>query len=125
MNIYDCDQCGLCCEQLIIEADLIDAVREPRIAHLCVLMNGHGAIRLEDACFSIACGQTRPCPFGSRGPDGKHKCDIYATRPGVCVSFQAGSAKCQELRAAYGRVPLPPRPAVSLVDRIRAIGVDE
>ena len=28
---YECDCCGACCKALIVEADVIDVLREPRI----------------------------------------------------------------------------------------------
>ena len=29
--LYVCDCCGLCCQQLLIEADALDVLREPQI----------------------------------------------------------------------------------------------
>lgn len=119
--VYDCDRCGLCCEKLIIEASLADALREQRIAAECQHMDGHGRVRLVDSCFSIACGEARPCPFASRDADRRHTCGIYPTRPDVCVQFQAGSSQCRDLRARHGLDPLAPRPAASLLDRIAVV----
>lgn len=107
MIAYDCDQCGACCEQLIVEAGLEDALREPLIAETARLLNGKGKIPLADACFGLACGKAQPCPFGDR-VDGKHVCHIYPTRPGVCVQFQAGSRQCQMAREWAHLPPLQP-----------------
>ena len=33
----ECLRCGACCRSLIVEAELLDALREPRIAEVCGL----------------------------------------------------------------------------------------
>lgn len=120
---YECDQCGACCEGLIVEAQLSDGLREPRIVEKCKLMDGHGKLPILDAAYSIACGATQPCPFASRD-NGKHRCGIYPTRPEVCVSFMAGGVKCRELRAERKLPPLVGRAAVTTNERVMAVAVE-
>ena len=109
MPRFECDQCGACCQgTLIVEADAIDVLREPRL----IDADRHHAgkpiaqvvneIQNEWKAVIIACG--RPCAF--LGTD-KH-CTIYPTRPSVCVGLQAGDEQCQEARAAAGIPPLLP-----------------
>jgi len=78
---------------LIIEADVLDALREPRIAERCQ------AFKDSDG-FMVACGKTHPCPFLADG-----KCGIYPTRPNVCVAFEPGEEQCDMAREMAG---LPP-----------------
>lgn len=113
--VFYCDAgCSLCCRKLIVEADPLDVLREPRIGQECKAMDGHGKIPLTDSVWALAC--VDPCVF----LDG-HRCSIYATRPNVCVSFEAGGKKCQELRKADGRPPLQPTPQEATVEnRLRA-----
>ncbi|ODU02548.1 MAG: hypothetical protein ABS79_00290 [Planctomycetes bacterium SCN 63-9] len=98
----ECDRCGLCCRQLIIEIAHVDVVREPRLLPPATrLLDGNGAISYEsdwDKEYGLACGSSHPCPMLAE--DGL--CSIYPTRPNVCVSFEAGSAQCEELREAAG-----------------------
>ena len=104
MPRYECDKCGACCKgNLIVEADEIDVMREPRLieadrhyAPLGVLRNDMGRAVI------ISCGEA--CPF--LGAD--NFCSIHPTRPNVCVAFEAGDKQCQEARAAEGLPPLPP-----------------
>lgn len=101
--VYDCDQCGACCRHLIIECEHADALREPRIAAEAKLMDGHGKIPLVDAAWRLNGEKTDngfPCVF--LGAD--NRCGIHATRPHVCVNFQAGSDQCQQARH-YARLP--------------------
>lgn len=126
VDYFECDRCGACCEQLIIEAELSDAIREPRIAKECDLLDGRGRLPLADAKFSIACGKSAPCPFASRDAAGLHTCGIYPTRPHECVVFQAGSEKCQRSRREVGLPELKPvrRPA-TLPFRLHVLARDE
>ncbi len=101
VELYECDGCALCCRQLIVEAEPLDVIREPKIAARCFHLNSGGrgvSLHVLETTWSIACGETQPCPF--LGAD--NRCGIYPTRPNVCVSFMAGSEKCQELREANG-----------------------
>lgn len=104
---YECDQCGACCKgTLIIEADYLDARREPRLLDLQI-----GPYRVtqceleeEEKVALLACGRDRPCRCLGRD----NRCTIYPTRPNACVAFEAGSRQCQGARAELGIEPLPP-----------------
>ena len=108
---YECDQCGACCNgSLIVEADEIDLMREPRLIEAEPSLAGQPVAQVlerlqDDIGFSIlvACGPNRPCPFLA-----DKKCSIYPTRPNVCVAMQAGDEQCQEARKATGLEPLAP-----------------
>lgn len=112
MPLYECDKCGACSEHLIVEADEVDVLREPRLlqadphyAHLSV--DAVVARFQEDFGLGIliACGPARPCPFLGRD---KH-CTIYPTRPNDCVAMLAGDEQCQAARQAAGLPPLLPK----------------
>lgn len=118
---YVCDQCGACCRNLIIEAELEDVLREPRIASECKLLNGNGKLRIIESQYMIACGKTAPCPFDVITESGGSQCSIYPTRPNVCVGFVAGSQKCQESRERSG---LPPLAMVEGDDELQAAILD-
>lgn len=95
MSEFACDFCGACCRVLIIEANWIDAAREPRLLS-CV--SGH-AIQLSDLedgsrCVVLYDPNTHCCPF--LGDD--NRCGIYPTRPIDCVAVVPGDAKCQQSR---------------------------
>lgn len=115
---YECERCGACCRHWIVEADLVDVLREPRIAAECALMDGYGKLPLDsDSVWMIACGPSESCPF-QRG----NECDIYPTRPSECVAFSPGSLKCAECRTAAGLRPLVERESDgSLMDRCRNV----
>jgi Fe-S-cluster containining protein len=102
---YVCDQCGLCCQHLLVEAGAIDVLREPRIDVERPSGKLAPSLSILDACWILA-GPDMPCPFLSADS----KCGIYLSRPGTCVAFMAGSAKCQKLRAENNVPPLTPHP---------------
>lgn len=58
---------------------------------------------VSDKCWMMYSTETHQCPFLGEG----NNCQIYATRPNVCVGFSAGSPKCQELRRDHGLAELP------------------
>jgi Fe-S-cluster containining protein len=107
--VYECDKCGACCKgSLLIEADDLDVMREPRLIEadphhagkpVCQMVH---EIQAEWKAVLLACGS--PCAF--LGAD--NACTIYATRPNVCVGMQAGDEQCQEARAEQGLPPLLP-----------------
>ena len=104
---FECDQCGACCRQLIIEIQHLDVVREPRLLDHAKLCDGHGKITYEDdweKIYMLACGETHPCSF--LGAD--NRCAIYPTRPNCCVGMQAGDEQCQDARAMAGLPALAP-----------------
>jgi Fe-S-cluster containining protein len=106
----DCLRCGACCRSLIVEADLLDALREPRIAAVCGL-----PIPASDACSfdddedgedpwngRVAILSPRRTPDGHIAGcaflDAANRCTIYPTRPNICVAFAPGSRQCREVR---------------------------
>ena len=93
---------------LIVEADDLDVLREPR------LINGDSEccgksveqilseIQQQGKIVLLACGS--PCSF--LGTD--NRCSIYPTRPKSCVAMQAGDEQCQDARLAAGLATLLP-----------------
>lgn len=100
MPRYECDQCGACCRQLIVEADDLDLLREPRLIeadpYYAGKPIGEALTILEEPgrALTIACGSARPCRF----LDDDSRCTIYPTRPNECVAMQAGDEQCQRAR---------------------------
>jgi len=108
---YQCDQCGACCQgHFIVEADLLDLLREPKLATADIQGWGEDltdwqrivALETDDKCLVLAAGVC--CSF--LGPD--NRCVIYPTRPNVCVGMQAGDMQCQEARRSQGLPLLVP-----------------
>jgi len=106
---YECDKCGACCRHLIVEADAIDVMREPRIGKADQYYSQFDVEKTidmlredEGRAVIIACGTA--CPFQA-----ENLCSIHPTRPNVCVAFEAGGEQCQEVRAIEGLTPLEPR----------------
>lgn len=111
MPRYECDQCGACCAgTLIVEADILDVLREPRLIEADPHWTGKPLLQVLDAldepgrCVLLAA--SRPCRF--LGPD--ERCTIYPTRPNDCVALQAGDEQCQSARQERGLLPLLPIP---------------
>ena len=108
---YECDKCGACCKgSLIVEADDLDVLREPRLIDADRHHAGKSVeqvvheIQTDMKAVILACGST--CPFLGA----ENMCSIYPARPNVCVGMQAGDEQCQEARAAEGLAPLQPLP---------------
>jgi len=106
---YECDRCGACCKgHLLVEAEAIDVIREPRVIGADRHHRGKSVqqmvkeIENEWKAVILTCGQA--CPF--LGQD--DLCQIYPTRPNDCVAMQAGDEQCQECRASEGLPPLLP-----------------
>ena len=103
---YECDQSGACCRQLIVEADAIDVIREPKLIDADRFYRGktlHEVVRLlseEGRALSVACGKCSML-------DG-NVCSIYPTRPNECVAMEAGDDQCQQSRKAEGLPRLLP-----------------
>jgi Fe-S-cluster containining protein len=107
---YACDRCGACCKGgLIVEADELDVLREPRI----IESDPHWRDRTAEAVLhelrsefgkAVVLACSRPCTF--LGSD--NLCTIYPTRPNVCVGMEAGDEQCQAARLAAGLAPLAP-----------------
>ena len=111
VELYECDGCGLCCAgNLIVEAFYYDVMREPRIAEVYPIKRKDTSLPILDSCWVLGCSD--PCKFLTP----EKRCGIYATRPHACVSFMAGSPKCQGLRKQHGLAALPPvqRPATEM-----------
>ena len=109
MDVYQCDRCGACCQgHLIVEADDLDVLREPRLIDVDPHHAGQSVERVVDGirkewkAVHLAVGY--PCAF----LDERQHCSIYPTRPNVCVAMEAGDEQCQEARQAAGLPPLPP-----------------
>ena len=62
MNIDPCHNCGLCCENLLVEASALDVVREPRIEIERPLGKRAVSLSVLDACWVLA-GPGMPCSF--------------------------------------------------------------
>ena len=107
MNIDPCADCGLCCEHLLVEADAVDVLREPRIESARPLGKHAASLSVLDACWVLAY-PGKPCAFLTP----KKRCGIYPTRPNTCVSFTAGGPQCQELREQHGLEPVKTGPAI-------------
>jgi Fe-S-cluster containining protein len=107
MTIEPCENCGLCCEHLIVEADAVDVLREPQIETARPLGRRAVSLSVLDACWILA-GPGMPCSFLM--PD--KRCAIYPKRPHACVAFVPGIPQCQELRKEHGLPPVVLQPAV-------------
>ena len=106
---FVCDQCGACCKgHLIVEAESLDVLREPRLIDADKYHIGKSVRQVVDEIenemkiVTLACGTV--CSF--LGAD--NRCTIYPTRPNSCVGMQAGDDQCQQARAAEGLPPLLP-----------------
>ncbi len=118
---YECDRCGSCCRSLIIEVEELDILREPRLLQLepfhpppdADSYAGYEDEDEEDQVLGplvpshpwgamLACGEKQPCPFLREDL----LCDIYPTRPNVCLGFRAGSRQCKMARGMCGLKPL-------------------
>jgi len=107
---YECDQCGACCQgPLIVEADDLDMMREPRLVEADPKLANTPLPQVIDALRNdlgrvivLACGH--PCPFLAAD----NRCSIYPTRPNACVAMPAGDEQCQLARLQAGLAPLEP-----------------
>ena len=109
MPQYECDKCGECCKgSLIVEADELDVMREPRLIDADRSHAGRTVLQVLQGiqdnmqCVIVACGS--PCMF--LGTD--NACTIYPTRPNACVGMQPGDEQCQQARIDNGLPPLKP-----------------
>lgn len=108
---YECDNCGACCKgNLIVEADDLDVLREPRLIDADRHHKGKTVqqmvheIQTEWKAVMLSCGTA--CSFLNAA----NLCSIYPTRPNCCVGLQAGDEQCQMARDAEGLPPLCPAP---------------
>lgn len=104
-SVYRCPpDCGLCCSHLLVEADVIDVLREPRIQQAVPLEPGKHSLPVLECTWLMHDVARHCCPF----LDAQKRCGIYPTRPHVCVGFSAGGTKCRELRTEAGLPLLEP-----------------
>lgn len=84
-----CQKCGWCCSNLIVEITQRDVDREPKLWDYVELLDGNGEIEIEPGLevYMLTCG--KPCPMLKN-----NKCSIYKTRPDVCRGFEVGSEQC-------------------------------
>ena len=88
-----CRRCGHCCGgSLLVEADVLDVMRDARIAKRGILLDGHGTLDPLDWNWSLT--GPKACPFLKAANNGTYQCGIYPTRPGDCVTFLPGEARC-------------------------------
>ena len=109
---YECDCCGACCKgTLIVEADYLDVLREPRLLDADVTGRQTTLAELaEDDGRCILLAASKPCRFLSI----EGHCTIYPTRPNVCVEMQAGDEQCQDARRRLDLPLLEPVPSAQL-----------
>ncbi|MDZ4683525.1 MAG: YkgJ family cysteine cluster protein [Planctomycetaceae bacterium] len=94
-------RCGVCCEQLLIEASLRDAVREPRIAAECQALRDFVepiGYLLNDAANGGA------CRFFDRTT---RLCTIHETRPLVCRVFNCDQERADPDSPVFDEDGLP------------------
>lgn len=99
---FDCDNCGACCNSLIVEAHDYDVRREPRLYQ--IFKGDRQKLRDGEHCIILYDSETKACPFlVTEGDDSsKRVCSIYETRPVACVMVEPGDAKCQQARRMKG-----------------------
>jgi Fe-S-cluster containining protein len=116
LPVFRCPpDCGLCCQQLIIECDAIDVLREPRIYDAVPFKKADHSLPVIDNTWILY--GNNGCPF----LDESKRCGIYSTRPSICIGFPAGGSKCSQLRKQAGLPPLEPTKADgSMIDRLTA-----
>lgn len=116
LPVFRCPpDCGLCCQQLIIECDALDVLREPRIHEAVPLRKTNRSLPVIDNTWILY--GNNGCPF----LDESKRCGIYSTRPSICIGFPVGGTKCRQLRQQAGLPPLEPTAADgSMTDRLIA-----
>jgi len=109
MPEYECDKCGACCQgYLIVEADELDVLREPRLIDADPKRSGQSYDQVladlaePGRCLLIAVN--RPCTL----LDAENRCSIHPTRPNACVAMQAGDEQCRMARQSAGLPSLEP-----------------
>ena len=101
---YECDMCGACCRSLILEGVYdLDIRREPQLRDHAYAVssdedsNGwgqmHSLCKVDGACSLL-------------GPD--NECQVYPTRPFMCLYLQPGDEQCQLARDIEGLPPPEP-----------------
>ena len=87
----ECQKCGHCCKNLIIEIGEHDVLREPKLLEH-IMKSAVIEPPKEDWEYDLnrQYGLEIPCHFLV-----DNKCSIYPTRPNVCVGFEFGSFQCK------------------------------
>ena len=98
---YECDGCGECCRSKLVDVFPEDVLRQPRVGEHMSRLREPG---LDGEIGYLNCGGGKCFFLGS-----ENRCDIYPTRPVVCVLFPAGCDQCQEVRRDAGLPPLEPK----------------
>ncbi|MEZ6120147.1 MAG: YkgJ family cysteine cluster protein [Pirellulaceae bacterium] len=108
----ECDGCGECCRQKLVDVFEEDILRNSRIAEHMSALKEPG---LDGEIGYLNCSSNGKCHF----LDQNNRCSIYLTRPMVCVGFRAGSEACQEVRLGAGLPLLEPvdDEIASIIDR--------
>ncbi len=110
MSEYECKKCGLCCMgHLILEASVLDVLREPQISQLGQELDTDSESDLGEPCWSLNTGikitGLPACPFAVFNTlTGNCTCMIYKARPSMCVAFEPGGGQCLGLRQEVGLV---------------------
>ena len=102
-----CERCGACCRNSIIDVDLEDALREPRIVAEATLLDGHGTASDDEWQFSLnqRGGKDFACIFLT-----DEGCSIYPTRPVCCIGTLPGGDRCTDARRMAGLPPIGREP---------------
>lgn len=97
-EVFDCTDCGACCRCFPIFASAGDAEREPKIKERGVYCEDFLGEKGRVAYRLYPLLNTKGCAFLQEN----QLCSVYATRPGVCRIFEAGSDQCVRARARVG-----------------------
>lgn len=103
-NKDPCRDCGLCCQELILEIDHLDVVREPKLLETgaATLFTGVQFDNVWAQQYSLNNGPGHSCMM----LNADKRCSIYPTRPSCCVEYEAGGEHCNALREEHGLPPV-------------------
>jgi Fe-S-cluster containining protein len=87
---------------VLIEVGPSDVLREPKIGERGLKLDAYGKFAILSCKWLLNSEGSCTCTF--LGKD--NCCEIYQSRPEVCVNYQAGSDDCQSLRRKAGLAPL-------------------
>ena len=93
-----CQQCGSCCRELILDCNIADVKREPRIASECTEMlrdewTGERMWNLNDLCKKCVCHFLTA----------EGRCEIHQTKPGMCRAFTPNTdGRCRHTTVKRG-----------------------
>jgi Fe-S-cluster containining protein len=89
-ELFRCQRCGKCCEQLGLPWDAQKAKDIAAYLHITIndLIEKFYGTYIDDGKAVDLDDQKRiPCPFVRREPGGMALCTVYPVRPSDCVSF--------------------------------------